>query len=135
MDEVIRIEKNGIVYALIFPQSLAVRDGVRFVTQGEDGLQVGLFERPEGHKVSPHMHTPRTVELKHIAEFLRIEEGKVRVTVLDEEWKTVGEHTVEKGWCILFLRGGHSIEILASARMMEVKQGPYAGNDKIFSAP
>ncbi|MDD5751781.1 MAG: hypothetical protein PHS73_04665 [Candidatus Peribacteraceae bacterium] len=133
MNDVIRIEKDGIPYALIFPQTLPVRDGVRFVTQKEDGLQAGFFERPEGHEVPPHRHKSRTVELEHIAEFLRIERGKVRVTVLDEEWNIIGEHTVEQGWCALFLRGGHALRMLTPTRIMEIKQGPYVGNDKIFS--
>ncbi|MDD4628697.1 MAG: hypothetical protein PHE68_04885 [Candidatus Peribacteraceae bacterium] len=132
MEDVTRIEKNGTTYALIFPKTLAVSDGSRFVSQGQDSLQVGFFVRPEGHKVPPHFHKPRTVELPHIAEFLRIEEGKVKVTVLDETWKVIEERTVEQGWCVLFLRGGHALEMLAPTRIMEVKQGPYAGNDKIF---
>ncbi|MDD5623342.1 MAG: hypothetical protein PHI23_01375 [Candidatus Peribacteraceae bacterium] len=132
MDDILRIEKDGTLYALIFPQDLAVKDDVRFVTQAEDGLQVGFFERPAGYEAPVHRHRPRSVDLPSIAEFLRIEEGRVSVTVFDDIWQVVGERTVEKGQCILFLRGGHALKMLVPTRIMEVKQGPYPGNDKIF---
>ena len=75
---------------------------------------------------------PRSINLPHIAEFLSIEDGKVAVTIYDEEWEIVGEQTVEKGQCIVFLRGGHALRMLEPTRILEVKQGPYLGNDKIL---
>ncbi len=129
-NDVLRIEKDGVTYALIFRRGLPVED-VRFVTDQTDGLQVGFFERKSGHAVPAHLHKPRTVDLPHIAEFLSIEKGEVRITVFDEKGKEIGEQSAHEGQCILFLRGGHALTVIKDARIMEVKQGPYQPEDKI----
>ena len=129
MQEVVHINKNGVTYALLFPRSLTVQNGIQFVTKDEDPLQVGIFERNTDYEVPPHRHLPRTFDLPHIAEFLSIESGTVRMKVFDEYWGIVDERTVVAGNCIVFLRGGHALSILEPARIMEVKQGPYPGKE------
>lgn len=134
MADIRRIEKNGIPYALVYPRSLAVENGMRFATSDGDALQTGFFERPEGFEVPAHRHLPRKIELEHIAEFISVESGRVLATVLDEEWNEVAQLEVGAGECIVFLRGGHALTMLEPTRIMEVKQGPYPGkaNDKIL---
>jgi hypothetical protein len=132
MQDVQHIENGGVTYALIFGRNLPVTNDVRFPTCEEDSLQVGFFERDTGYVSLPHRHAPRSINLKHIAEFLSIEKGEVAVTVFDESWNVVGEQIVGEGHCIVFLRGGHSIKIRKPTRILEVKQGPYGGNDKIL---
>ena len=134
MEQVVHIAKNGVDYALVFPRTLPTENGLRFPTHDNDGLQVGFFERDKGYEVPPHRHLPRKIDLEHIAEFIAIEKGRVAITVYDEEWNVVGEQEVKTGECIIFLRGGHALQMLEPTRIMEVKQGPYPGksNDKIL---
>ncbi|MFA7681754.1 MAG: hypothetical protein WCX61_01865 [Candidatus Peribacteraceae bacterium] len=132
MEDIKRIENAGVLYALIFRRDLSVKNGVRFPAGGDAGLQIGFFERETGYQSEPHRHQPRNISLEHIAEFLSIEKGKVTVTIYDEEWTSIAEETVQSGQCIVFLQGGHAITMLEPTRIMEVKQGPYMENDKIF---
>lgn len=132
MDDIQHIEREGITYALVFRRNIAVSDEVRFASRNEDPLQVGFFERSKGYASAPHRHLPRNIHLEHPAEFLSIERGKVSIAIYDEAWKTVEECELTMGECILFLHGGHAITILEDARIMEVKQGPFMQQDKVF---
>lgn len=132
MDNIQRIGRKGITYALVFRRDITVPKDVLFVTGEADGLQVGFFERSSGYATAPHRHKSRVITLEHPAEYLCIERGKIAVTVFDEEWKTVEERILTAGDCIVFLHGGHAISILEDARIMEVKQGPFMQQDKVF---
>ncbi|MBU0766678.1 hypothetical protein KKF55_02755 [Patescibacteria group bacterium] len=132
MSAVQRIEHNGEIYALIFKQDVDTENGVKFVTEDCDSLQVGFFERDAEYEVKPHRHKSRNLDLKNIGELIILENGKLLVTIFNDEWEKVAEQTVEEGQCLIFLKGGHSIKMLEPSRIMEVKQGPYQENDKIF---
>lgn len=121
------------LYALVIPGKLPV-SGIRFLTPQESPFQVGLMERPVGYIVRPHMHPPRDVSVRRTTEFLSIAEGRVRAIVYDEAWVVLGEAILGAGDAILLLAGGHSFEVLEPCRILEVKQGPYAGDasSKIF---
>lgn len=119
--------------------AIFVRKGIpfdtsRFFTMQQDAFQFGMFDRPAGYIVRPHRHTGMTVEVHQAAEFLYIESGSMKVTVFDDAWNAVKEETLTAGDCMLFLGGGHQVEMLASTRFLEVKQGPYPGDAqaKIF---
>ncbi|MBI1813299.1 hypothetical protein HY285_03825 [Candidatus Peregrinibacteria bacterium] len=131
MEELQSIAKGSVVYALFFPADLLVKD-VQFLTQSSDDFQVGLMERPKDYEVKAHQHPPVERKLTSTSEFLYIEKGKVEVTVFDEEWKELGRSILESRCFLLFLRGGHALKMLEPTRMIEVKQGPYEGEGKVF---
>lgn len=133
MADVTKVEKDGQVYALFFSKEITT-DSIKFLTEENDPFQIGLMERETGYTVEPHQHTECSSEIKTVSEFIYIEKGKVRSKVYDEEWNEIAEHELSAGDFLLFLRGGHSMEVLESARMIEVKQGPYPGeeNAKIY---
>tara|TARA_Y100000310_G_C20213598_1_gene592490 strand:- start:58 stop:471 length:414 start_codon:yes stop_codon:yes gene_type:complete len=135
MSDVTNVTHNGQTYALFFSKNMTT-DSIQFLTEDEDAFQVGLMEREEGYTVEPHQHTERPIELSTVSEFIYVEKGKVKVTVFDEEWNELDQHELSGGDSLLFLRGGHSLEVLEAARMIEVKQGPYPGeeNAKIFQS-
>ena len=60
-----------------------------------------------------------------------IRKGKVQVNLYSSNKEFIGERILEFGDLILLAGGGHSFEMLEESAMIEVKQGPYAGeNDK-----
>ena len=131
MPDIMKVTKDGRTYALFFSKSLTT-EGIRFLTEHEDAFQVGLMERPKGYKVKPHQHAERSTELRTVAEFIYVEKGKVRVTVFDEAWGELAKQDLSGGDFFLFLRGGHALEALEPVRMIEVKQGPFSGDPKVF---
>ena len=125
MEPVSHVNKGDIAYAIICRKPKA--DGIRFFTTENDEFQVGLMARHAGYQVMAHAHPRATRSISGSSEFLYIESGKVQVKVFDEEWVPLAEEVLEAGDFLVFFRGGHAIEILESARIIEVKQGPYTG--------
>lgn len=127
MERITRISKDGITYAL-FVHGKPVTDAVRFLGDQKDDMQVGVMERPAGHKVKPHTHPPVERTLTSTCEFLSIEKGKIQVQVFDDAWNQIADETFSAGDFLVFYRGGHALTMLEPTRMIEVKQGPYAGD-------
>lgn len=128
------IESNGKIYAHFFQSEQEIEGEVSFITDNSAPIQVGIFERQTEYQVPAHTHAPRQLDLKNIGEFLLIQKGSAQVTVFDEVWNVLCEHTVRTGDCVVFLRGGHALTMLEPTRILEVKQGPYpqTENEKTF---
>ena len=135
MESVELVQKDEKVYAMFFLHTLKI-DGVKFLTPTESPLQIGLMERPTGHRVEPHRHPDHTFHVHTMSEFLYIEHGRIKATVYDDEWNILCERELSSGDSLLFLHGGHGIDVIESTRMFEVKQGPYPGlkQSKVYAA-
>jgi hypothetical protein len=133
MDAVQAITKGSVTYAFFFGKELKAPEGVRFLTEQSMPMQVGLMERPKGYLVKPHTHPKSDRHITTTPEFLYIESGRVHAKVFDEDWILIGERELGAGDFLLFLAGGHAVEVLEDARFIEVKQGPFAGpmKDKV----
>ena len=53
--------------------------------------------------------------------------GKVRVDFYDEDKNYLESTILQQGDVILLAYGGHGFEMIEDCEMIEVKQGPYAG--------
>ncbi|HSW61451.1 MAG TPA: hypothetical protein VLJ60_11665, partial [bacterium] len=74
-------------------------------------------------------HNPR--EVVYTQEVLVMRKGKLRVDFYDNERNYLESRILEAGDVILLASGGHGFEVIEDVEMIEVKQGPYAGeNDK-----
>jgi mannose-6-phosphate isomerase-like protein (cupin superfamily) len=67
--------------------------------------------------------------VKYTQETLFIKKGKVKVTFYNEQKQFLETCTLKSGDVILLVSGGHDFEMLEDTDMIEVKQGPYAGED------
>ncbi len=103
------------------------KSGIEFFTKPSDTLQLGYMNWQAGHKIQPHVHrpVPRDVEFTH--EVLFVKSGKVRVEFYDEACKFSCSTILNAGDVILLTQCGHGFEMLEDCEMIEVKQGPYAG--------
>lgn len=136
MSDVMQVVKGETKYALFVQKDVSAGDGIRFLGNHDDLFQLGVMERPTGYTVEPHQHPERNVPVNRVSEALFIVSGKIKAIVYDEDWLVLAEQEFQSGDFLLFLRGGHSIEILEDARIIEVKQGPYLGDDgaKVYQA-
>jgi mannose-6-phosphate isomerase-like protein (cupin superfamily) len=65
-------------------------------------------------------------------ETLFIKKGKMRVDFYNDDQTYLESRELGPGDVILLIRGGHGFEVLEDLEMIEVKQGPYAGDqDKV----
>jgi mannose-6-phosphate isomerase-like protein (cupin superfamily) len=107
-------------------------EGIKFFTDDHSSQQLGYMNRAEGYQIPPHRHNlvPRQVHLTQ--EVLLIKSGKVRVDFYTDQQLYLESRVLEKGDVILLANGGHGFKMLAPSEMIEIKQGPYCGEqDKV----
>ncbi len=106
--------------------------GIHFFTPANFSQQLASMKHPKGHKIAPHVHNIVNRQILYTQEVLVIRSGRVRVNFYSSD-KTFLEHRIlEVGDVILLCGGGHSFEMLEETSMIEIKQGPYVGEeDKI----
>src|SRR5574344_1491527 len=108
------------------------KDGIEFCTPDDFSQQLGYMNRPKGYVIPPHIHNPVKREVHYTKEVLYVKSGKVRVDFYDDDRNYLQSTILEKGDVILLAYGGHGFEMIENSEMIEVKQGPYAGEiDKI----
>ena len=122
---------NKIELAIIIRHSFN-KDGIEFFTSEDSSQQIGYMNRPEGYIIQPHVHTPIPREVQFTKEVLFIKSGRVRVDFYSDNQEYLESTILNQGDVILLAYGGHGFEMLEPTEMIEVKQGPYIGeNDKV----
>ena len=115
----------------IIVRSTYTKPGVSFFTPSDLSQQLAYMRHPAGKVIEPHVHNPVRREVQYTQEVLFIKRGKLRVDFYDEDKNYLQSTLLEAGDVILLARGGHGFEIVEEIEMIEVKQGPYTGdNDK-----
>ena len=101
--------------------------GIQFFTPANFSQQVAFMNRPAGYKIAAHVHNLQLRQVLYTQEVLFLRRGKVRVNLYSSNREPIGSRILSEGDLILFCGGGHSIEMLEESSLIEVKQGPYAG--------
>ncbi|WP_293789523.1 hypothetical protein [uncultured Pedobacter sp.] len=105
------------------------KQGISFFTPGDFSQQLGYMNRPEGYIIDPHVHNLVERKVTLTQEVLYIKSGKVRVDFYNDEQDYLESRIVETGDVILLASGGHGFEMLENTEMIEIKQGPYCGDE------
>lgn len=102
--------------------------GISFFTPPEYSQQLAYMQHPSGKIIDPHVHNPIRREVQYTQEVLLIKKGRLRVDFYDEAQTYLESRVLGAGDVILLATGGHGFEVLEELEMIEVKQGPYAGD-------
>lgn len=121
-----RITHQGKELALII-RARYQADGIEFFTNDAYSQQVGCMNRPQGYVIPPHVHNSVAREVHFTKEVLFIRSGKLRVDFYSDTQDYLESAVLHQGDVILLAFGGHGFEILEDSDIIEVKQGPYAG--------
>ena len=121
------ITTNGQLLAIIIFHRFC-EPGIHFFTPGELSQQLAYMHHPAGKEIPPHVHNPVPREVTFTQEVLFIRKGKLRVDFYDDDRNYLESRVLESGDTILLATGGHGFEVLEELEMIEVKQGPYAGD-------
>jgi len=130
-----KIFNNQLLLSIIIRKEFQ-KDGIEFFTNDNDSQQLGYMQRPKDYIIPPHRHNlvPREVHLTQ--EVLLIKSGKVRVDFFDNQQLYIKSTILYPGDVILLSDGGHGFKMLEQSEIIEVKQGPYCGEqDKIRFTP
>lgn len=121
------ISEQGELLAIIVRASYD-KPGISFFTPSDLSQQLAYMRHPVGKIIEPHVHNPVPREVHFTQEVLFIRRGKIRVDFYDNRQNYLHSRILSSGDVILLATGGHGFEILEEVEMIEVKQGPYAGD-------
>ncbi len=130
--------RSGELALGIFLRGHESPEKTQFLTTNEEPLQCGLGVFKKGSAVEPHKHVSDPATINEFQEFILIRKGKAMATVFTPEGERVCRIEMLPGDALLLLRGGHAFEFLEDTHLLEVKQGPYIGREKmkhVFNKP
>jgi mannose-6-phosphate isomerase-like protein (cupin superfamily) len=122
-----KIEHNGEMLALIVRDEFS-KPGISFFTPNDLSQQLAYMQHPAGKVIAAHVHNPVLRSVTYTQETLFIKRGRLRVDFFDEQQTYLESRELSAGDVILLIKGGHGFEVLEDLEMIEVKQGPYAGD-------
>jgi mannose-6-phosphate isomerase-like protein (cupin superfamily) len=120
--------KNGDQLLAVIVSRKFDQPGIHFFTPNDLSQQLAYMRHPSGKVIEPHVHNAVSREVQYTQEVLFIKRGRLRVDFYDNAQKYLESRILEAGDVILLATGGHGFEVLDEVEMVEVKQGPYAGD-------
>lgn len=122
------ISHNDVLFALIIRTTFKA-DGIKFFTPNEFSQQLAYMKRPAHWRIEPHVHNPVPRSVEYTNEVLFIKSGKVRVDFYEGTMSYLESRLLYPGDVILLAHGGHGFMMLEESEIVEVKQGPYSGDE------
>lgn len=130
MGQVEEVKKKNKLLAMIIRNNYSC-EGVDFITPNEYSQQVAYMHHPTGKAIDAHVHNMVHRNVVLTQEVLFIKKGILRVDFYDDYEDYLESKELHAGDIILLISGGHGFHVIEEVEMVEVKQGPYAGeNDK-----
>ena len=120
------ISHNSQLLAIILYSSYKA-EGINFFTTDDFTQQLAYMNRPQGYVIRPHLHNPVNRQVQFTKEVLFIKSGRVRVDFYDDDQNYLESRVLKNGDVVLLAFGGHGFEMIEDSEIIEVKQGPYAG--------
>lgn len=111
----------------IIVQNSYSEPGINFFTSNELSQQLAYMSHPKGKIIQPHIHNSVPRQVQYTQEVLFIKKGKLRVDFYNDRKEYLKSRILSAGDVILLATGGHGFEVIEAIEMIEVKQGPYAG--------
>lgn len=120
------ITHHDLLLALIVSQQFS-KPGIHFFTPDEFSQQLAYMRHPVGRVILPHVHKSVIREVQYTQEVLVLKRGKLRADFYNEQQEYLESHLLSAGDVVLLIKGGHGFEVLEEVEMIEVKQGPFLG--------
>ena len=119
------------IISIILRRSFS-KEGIEFFTPKNFSQQLAYMKHSKGHQIKPHIHKSVQRNVMLTQEVLFVRKGKIKVDFYDDEKKYLESRILESGDVILLATGGHGFQMIEESEIIEVKQGPYLGEeDKI----
>jgi hypothetical protein len=115
------------------PSAIVIRaktaiHGIQFFSPSSYSQQIGLMTRPAGYKVPAHKHNLVERTIHATQEVLFIRAGECEINLFGDDNQVLDSIKLITGDVILLAHGGHEIIMKTDCEILEVKQGPYAGD-------
>ncbi len=123
-----KIIHNSQIYAIIIRRDYS-KDGVEFFTPDDFSQQIAYMKHPKGKVIQRHFHNVVKREVHYTKEVLVIRKGTLQVDFYDDDKNYLESRTLQSGDIVLLAFGGHGFKCLDDVEMVEIKQGPYLGDE------
>ena len=117
------------------PLALIIRAEVKptkttFVSPPEFKQQVGFIVYPAGGEIERHTHLPLERHLVGTSEVLVVQRGRCKIDIFNDNRELVTTRELRPGDVMLMVGGGHGFRMLEDTVFLEIKQGPYTGQNE-----
>jgi len=131
VDQVEQVKWNRQVLAYIIRANVLPEE-TSFMTPSDSDFQVGFVVHGEGECVPRHVHPRRVRHVESTSELLVVRKGCCGMDIYNDDRKLVAKRELNEGDIVLLVAGGHGFHMMEDTVLLEVKQGPYGGeNDKV----
>ncbi len=104
------------------------QEGIKFFTPNDFSQQLGYMQREKGYEIAPHIHNAVKRNVDYTKEVLFIKSGIMQVDFYNDNKIYLESRVLYSGDVILLAYGGHGFKMIEKSEIIEVKQGPYAGD-------
>lgn len=120
------IKDNECIIAIIIRNSFC-KEGIEFVTPNNFSQQMAYMKHHKGHLIKPHFHNEVSRAIQYTQEVLVIKKGKLQTDFYNKLCQYICSVEIGAGDIMMLCSGGHGFEVLEDLEMVEIKQGPYIG--------
>ncbi len=125
--EQITYQKKPLAYLIRATMSPAQ---TTFVTPPEFKQQVGFVVYRAGGVIARHDHRPLERHLIGTSEVLIVRRGRCEIDIYNDAREWVATRELGPGDIMLMVSGGHGFRMIEDTVFLEIKQGPYTGEDE-----
>ena len=104
-------------------------ESLEFLTPENYNQQLGIMKCIKDKIIQSHIHKPIKREVIGTSEAIFVCSGKVEVNLFNNNKEKVATRVLTGGDIIFLINGGHGFKMLEDSVLLEVKQGPYLGED------
>jgi len=104
-------------------------ESLEFLTPENYNQQLGIMKCIKDKIIQSHIHKPIKREVIGTSEAIFVCSGKVEVNLFNNNKEKVATRVLTEGDIIFLINGGHGFKMLEDSVLLEVKQGPYLGED------
>lgn len=119
------IKDNNDNLLAIIVSNETVQEGIKFFTDDDNNLQVGMLGYPTGTKVDAHLHKDTLRTIKGTQEVVIMKKGQYRADFYDKEKNYIKSHVLKANDVIIFIQGCHGFKSIEDVELIEIKQGPF----------
>ena len=124
-----KIIHENIHFATIMRPQLA-DEGLTFLTDDENFIQVGLWKYQKGKVLQTHYHHTFDRISTKTNETVYVVKGKITCNLYFEDGRKASSHVIEEGEMIAMFNQAHEYIIEEDSLVIENKNGPYFGPEK-----
>jgi hypothetical protein len=124
----LEILSGEMVIARIFNIEELNHEGLKFLSQESDFLQIGFWNHAKATELQAHIHNEFERTVSRTSEMIFVFCGRVHADIYGDDGNLISEHELVAGDILISLRGGHGYKIMDNnTKVIEVKNGPYFG--------